>query len=97
MLFISYLVNITCIIARFKPGEYSDQYSPGSEYETVDYTPRGLSKLFIDVTKSRRHTCMKLCKICNKFNQTLHVNTITNATESLRTLSELLEKNYISK
>ena len=47
---ISYLVNITCIIARFKPGEYSEEYSPGSEYETVDYTPRGLSKLFIDVT-----------------------------------------------
>ena len=41
-------MNITCIIARFKPGEYSDEYSPPGQYETVDYTSRAI---FSDVDR----------------------------------------------
>ena len=83
-----YLVNITCIIARFKPGEYSDEYSPPGQYETVDYTSRAIFSDFAPAYYARFPR--------NKI--LLHLNIDHRKTKSLKIISKSMKKiSYMNK
>ena len=79
-------MNITCIIARFKPGEYSDEYSPPGQYETVDYTSRAIFSDFAPAYYAR----FPRNKTGNK--TLLHLNIDHRKTKSLKIISKSMEK-----